>query len=336
MTLKHLNQTSIAKLTATREGEQKVGEAIKTLSKNEFENLSSVKEQYILLGISEDIGVRANHGNPGTKNAWNVFLKAFVNVQNNGFLPLSKCAILGEVVPSELLQQAEHLNPSKPADLTTLRALTKQVDELVFSIIYPILKAGKTPLVIGGGHNNSFPLLKAASITKNTTLNAINCDPHSDFRQLEGRHSGNGFSYAHHHGYLKNYAIVGLHEGYNSASNISALQKAKASYFLFEDVFVRKTSTWKNQINQAISTLDKSLPTGLELDLDSIAKMPVSAYSPSGLRIEQARQYVHLITRTFQPVYVHFCEGVPSENPQSEIEVGKTLSYLVQDVLKAF
>jgi arginase family enzyme len=35
-------------------------------------------------------------------------------------------------------------------------------------------------------------------------VNAINFDAHSDFRILEGRHSGNGFSYAYEEGFQKN------------------------------------------------------------------------------------------------------------------------------------
>jgi formiminoglutamase len=38
-------------------------------------------------------------------------------------------------------------------------------------------------------------------------VNAINFDAHSDFRILEGRHSGNGFSYAYEEGFLKKYFI---------------------------------------------------------------------------------------------------------------------------------
>jgi formiminoglutamase len=46
-------------------------------------------------------------------------------------------------------------------------------------------------------------------------VNAINFDAHSD-RILEGRHSGNGFSYAYEEGFLKKYFIFGLHENYTS------------------------------------------------------------------------------------------------------------------------
>lgn len=59
-----------------------------------------------------------------------------------------------------------------------------------------------TPIAIGGGHNNAYPMLKGYSLAKKEKINAINCDPHADFRALEGRHSGNGFSYAVNDGYL--------------------------------------------------------------------------------------------------------------------------------------
>jgi arginase family enzyme len=38
-------------------------------------------------------------------------------------------------------------------------------------------------------------------------VNAINFDAHSDFRILEGRHSGNGFSYAYEEGFQKYFIL---------------------------------------------------------------------------------------------------------------------------------
>ena len=47
------------------------------------------------------------------------------------------------------------------------------------------------------------------------TVAAVNLDPHADFRATEGRHSGNGFSYAYMDGALGFYHVVGLHPGKN-------------------------------------------------------------------------------------------------------------------------
>ena len=44
------------------------------------------------------------------------------------------------------------------------------------------------PMVIGGGHNNSFPLLKAVSQTLGYPqgIACLNCDAHADFQAVGG------------------------------------------------------------------------------------------------------------------------------------------------------
>jgi formiminoglutamase len=71
----------------------------------------------------------------------------------------------------------------------------------------------KNPII--GGHNNSYGNIKGTALAKGKPVNAINFDAHSDFRILEGRHSGNGFSYAYEEGFLKKF-YFGLHENYTS------------------------------------------------------------------------------------------------------------------------
>ena len=87
----------------------------------------------------------------------------------------------------------------------------------------PWLQAGLEPVVIGGGHNNAFGLLRALSTFHHAGVAAVNLDPHCDFRPLEGRHSGNSFSYAASQGYLNRYHILGLHEQKNSETSLQQL-----------------------------------------------------------------------------------------------------------------
>lgn len=335
MSLTFYTRKNLLDRTAVRPGETKVGEQLTTLNPNSFESLHALDATYVLLGIAEDIGVRANHGRPGTARAWEAFLQAFLNVQANDFLPLKRVALLGCISPEKQMNRAERLTPSNEQDLKDLRNLTAEVDELVWPVIKRIVEAGKIPLVIGGGHNNAYPIIKGVSLALGKAIQTLNCDPHSDFRALEGRHSGNGFSYAKQEGYLGNYAIVGLHEGYNSAKNLSDLKLGKVHTYFFEEAFVRNAIGFAKMIEQALNNLPKDSPTGLELDLDSIAGLPVSAFSPSGLCVEDARTYVNLFVRNRKPVYVHFCEGAPNLGENGAVLVGKVLAYLVQDVLKA-
>ena len=64
-----------------RKGEKKFGESVHSVT-----SLSALKDhpaKYVLFGIPEDIGVRANHGKPGTAKAWNACLSSLLNMQSN-------------------------------------------------------------------------------------------------------------------------------------------------------------------------------------------------------------------------------------------------------------
>ena len=61
------------------------------------------------------------------------------------------------------------------------------------------------------------------TIPANKAINVLNLDPHADCREIDRRHSGNSFSYAMQEGWLANYAVLGLHQQYNSQSMLERL-----------------------------------------------------------------------------------------------------------------
>ncbi len=337
MALHHFTSSDLIQKTNTRNGEQKVGETLLSCSPNWKEELATSSAQLVILGIAEDIGVRANHGRKGTRKGFESFLNAFVNVQLNSFLPLDQVLLLGVYEPKKLAIASENLKSKRDLDLNQLRSFVKEIDKDIRSIIRIIISAGKTPLIIGGGHNNAFPIITGTSLAKEQSIHVINCDPHSDFRSTEGRHSGNGFRYAFEDGFLDKYSIVGLHEGYNNQENLDAMNAHSnhVSYRTFEDVFVRMKESWSEHITQGISFLSNEVPLGVELDMDSISGMPVSAATPSGIQLEEARQYIHTCASLPNCAYVHICEAAPDLHPNGQLISGKALSYLVQDVIKA-
>ncbi len=179
------SQSDVLALTTQREGEEKFGEKVLVISSlNEIGNSSA---KFVLLGIPEDIGVRANLGVGGAKTAWQATLKAILNIQSNSFLNGEEILVLG------------HFEIGEPTDqsLMGLRKKVSKIDELIYPVIQQIIAADKIPIVIGGGHNNCYPIIKGTSLALNTKVNVINIDAHTDLRNpLEGRHSGNGFSTA--------------------------------------------------------------------------------------------------------------------------------------------
>ncbi len=323
---------SLAKVQQ-RDLESKLGEKISYY--NNWTEIGQSESRFVIFGIPEDIGIRANFGQKGASAAWSAFLDAFLNIQANGFLSFSQVVLAGNIITSDLMEKANILNEKKQKDLIALRSLVEQLDERVYEVVSLIVSMGKIPIVIGGGHNNAFPIISALkNVLMEKKMACLNLDPHADFRPLEGRHSGNAFSYAMATQKLDKYAILGLHENYNSGSMLNELdENEQIDYVTFEDIFVSNTISWKASQKQLFSFIGKT-NCGLELDMDSILNFPVSAINPSGISPIKARNFVYRAARKLKIVYFHLPEAAPSLNIYLDNRVGKLLAYLVTDFLK--
>ena len=95
--------SDLAKLTSHRSGEVKFGEKMITIPKeeNKIEFLKKSDAKYVLFGIPEDVGVRANFGRPGTASAWESAINSIANIQHNRFCKGSQIIILGTLDVSE-------------------------------------------------------------------------------------------------------------------------------------------------------------------------------------------------------------------------------------------
>jgi len=84
---KFYTKEDILSLTKVRRFETKVGERLQYVKTDgEWpEVLQQSPAKYVLLGIPEDIGVRANYGTGGTTTAWLSFLASFLNNKSNDF-----------------------------------------------------------------------------------------------------------------------------------------------------------------------------------------------------------------------------------------------------------
>lgn len=314
-----------------REGEIKFGEKLQYVES--FATLDSNKAKYVLFGIPEDIGVRANYGRAGTSQAWTAFLRNILNIQANSFTNPENTIILGEIDCSNQMQQAEKILIEDPHYAEKLGELVLQIDHKVSEVVKKIMEMGKVPIIIGGGHNNCYGNLKGTSEALRKKVNAINFDAHTDFRALEHRHSGNGFSYAFEDGYLDKYFIFGLHRNYTSSTIFETIEKyiARIKFDMFEDILVGNHKNFEESLKDAedFCGIDDF---GLEMDMDAIENMGSSAISPSGFTLLEARQFNSYFSKNVNCRYIHICEG----SPKSEIfpnQVGKAIAYLVSDTI---
>ncbi|OQR83700.1 arginase [Achlya hypogyna] len=184
----------LQRLQSQRAGETRLGQALQFVNPDVAlpAALSEARvrgAKFAILGVPEDVGPRANFGNDGADLGFQAFLGRFLNVQANQFVRASEI-LLGEVNLHDVQQKAASISLSDPDQLQALRASVSTVDERVTSVVEQIFDAGLTPIA----------------------ADAINLDPHCDFRLKEGRHSGNGFSYAQAEGFLDTYFVMGLHE----------------------------------------------------------------------------------------------------------------------------
>ncbi|TNE54542.1 MAG: hypothetical protein EP338_06915 [Bacteroidetes bacterium] len=296
-----------------REGEERLGDHVS------LGNETSGKAKYLILGVSEDLGPQANEGRPGSITAFESFVGKFVNMQSNQFLNGSEFQILGE------LRTNVQFDPSRKKELV------REIDLAVEQLLEPWIAQRMIPILIGGGHNNAYPLICSVSKVCKTPISVVNCDPHADYRATDYRHSGNSFSWARKEGKMDFYAVLGLHESYNNQYILDRLKEDACMATYFDD-YLEDPEAFVKDI-QKVLEICKGKVIGVELDMDAIAYMPSSAMTPSGISLEQARMYLRKMGRS-DACYLHLPEAAPQTADEKSL-VGKALAYLVSDFVKA-
>ena len=332
-------KSNIDALVHLRQGETKLGELISVPEAVPLKSfLEKTAAQFIVIGIAEDIGVLANGGKAGTALAWNSFLLSFLNIQANDFTKADMIAVIGHFSFDALKEEIERKADSSNTRIEEYRKAVSVIDDAVAELIQWIVASRKTPVIVGGGHNNAYPIIKGTTVglVGSGNLKGINCinlDAHLDYRLAEGRHSGNGFRYAKEDGYLMKYFGLGIHENYIPNDILKEVnENADVDFVTYEDIFVRQRKGWQQALEDAGNFIGGERYTGIELDLDSIAHVPASAATPCGVSTSEALQYLFYLVSNFKVAYLHVCEGIPSSDHGL---LGKLISYLVSVFIKA-
>jgi len=343
--LKVYHKQDILSLTKIRKFETKLGERVAVLDDPEAlaSSLERSPAEYVILGIPEDIGAKANDSLGGTASAWIPFLQSFLNIQSNEFLPGENILVLGHFDFSDLRQLIEANAQGPEERIEAYRHAVQAIDEEVEGLIKCVTAAGKIPVVIGGGHNNAYPLIKGAAkgllkagLIPLAQINCVNLDAHTDYRPSEGRHSGNPFRYADEDGYLQKYCAIGVHENYIPQNIwLDIAGNPFMDLITYEDIFILEKRTFPQAVAHATDFTDEGY-IGLELDLDCIQNVLSSGMTPSGLSPLHARQYVTFAATDSKIAYLHICEGATAlEDGRTDPMTGKLISYIVTDFIKA-
>ena len=342
---KKYNKKDILSLTHLRKFETKLGECVLCAegSGSLGESISQSNAVYVIVGIPEDIGVKANLGRGGADSAWFPFLDNFLNIQSNDFFSGDNVFVAGHFDFSDL-KSVINVNASTDDEkIAAYRLAVNAIDNEAEEVIKIITELNRIPIIIGGGHNNAYPAIKGAAKglykagkVPLAQINCINFDAHPDYRPMEGRHSGNAFRYADEDGYLNRYCMVGLHENYLQQNVWMELaDNPFIDFITYEDIFIHEKKNYMQAIAHATGFTEDTY-TGIELDLDSIETVLSSATTPCGITPLQARQYLDFVATDSKIAYVHICEGAAElENGEFTNSTGKLISYLVSDFIKA-
>jgi formiminoglutamase len=343
--LKIYNRQDLVSLTKIRRFETKAGELMLVADDpaNIQQSLERTPAEYILIGIPEDIGIRADGGHGATDTAWVPFLQSFLNIQSNDFLEGGSILLLGHFDFSELRRLIEANAHDPQEKIEAYRHAVIAIDEEVESLLKIVTACGKIPIVIGGGHNNAYPLIKGAAkglhkagLIPLAQINCVNLDAHTDYGPAEGRHHHNGFRYAEEDGYLQKYCVIGIHENYLPQNVwLDIVNNPFIDFITYEDIFILEKRNFIQSVAHATGFTEDNY-TGLELDLGCIRNALATDSTLCGISPVHARQYVTLAASDSKIAYLHICEGVaaPPDGPKGS-DTGKLISYIVSDFIKA-
>lgn len=343
-------ESDLRTMTSGRAGETRLGELLQTC---DSDGQLPKGTRIAILGIPEDIGVRANLGRPGTRRMWRDALQALAHMQGNASIDASRIAVAGAVDVRDIQREgkaadraladarreaalggrrAARAAESAATLLGRLRELCAEIDGRVESVIAHIRDSGAVPVVIGGGHNNALGILAGCAKSAGCAMRCVNVDLHGDLRAMEGRHSGNPFSYAAHAGTLERYAVIGLQECTANEAVMQALRDPRMRAFTL-DAMIRGEIDLAASIDGAVTHLGAG-PATLEIDIDCVAGAPASATAASGLSPREIRMCAARLSRELDVHAAHIAEGAPGLGPWPDAMLAKLVAEIVCDIAK--
>lgn len=313
---------------------QKLGESIQySTSDNWAGELKNSSARFVLLGINEDVGIKASHGESGHRDFWWPIVDTLINSIASTWVDGKSLFVLGNLETKKLQVEADWLEVGRDEDVARLGEIITQIDNEVSSLIQKIVALGKIPIVVSGGQNNSLGIIRGVHQALNRAINVVNCSLYSGLEQPENRNSANSFSWALQEKILSNYWAFGVHENKWSAS-AKAFQhqfSKQVNSLFYESAFVERTTCWRLEIDKVITATEGSI--GLELDMESIGDFSGSEL-PVGIAKEDARLFIRTLAHQLNVSYWHISLGRNHFlNKDYEKQWPLFITYLITDFL---
>jgi formiminoglutamase len=199
-----------------------------------------------------------------------------------------------------------------------------------------LLKHGYFPILLGGGHEITYPHVKGIQkfLGAKSNVGLINLDAHFDVRQYpEGAHSGSGFRQLADEADASGKSFHYLPIGIQPSGNIRALTKWMKEHgqtYITANELLKGLKPEQKQVIQKFIDSHEHLYLTIDLDVISLASAPgVSAPAPFGLSPQLVLQIVQRILRSGKVISLDIAEFNPTYDDGRTARLTAALVYEV-------
>jgi formiminoglutamase len=235
-----------------------------------------------IVGVPEDEGVKRNRGRVGAKEAPNEIRKALYK-----FTPFA-------------ISKNKQISELSIFDFGNVKtgASLEETHQRVQTVVETLVANNILPIVLGGGHDTTYPSFLAFS-KKAASTGAINIDTHLNFRKSDP-HRNNGTAFRQildlTHSTLApmNFVEVGAQSFANSKEHYEELNDRGATVFTLGDVRKERVEKILDLAYEIASNSTERLYVSFDLDSVQSSDAPgVSASYPTGLTAEDILKAAH-------------------------------------------
>lgn len=239
-----------------------------------------------ILGLPDDTGVRLNGGRPGAAEGPAAVRAALASYGT----PYD--GLLGSPLELPVYDAGDVIVSAQPDPVAALHETHGRVTEAV----HAIHDAGMIPLCLGGGHDLTYPAVRALSRRAGGPVGGLNLDAHLDVRPEPG--SGMPFRALIENSLLnpRCFTVLGAGRFANSREHSEWLTE-RGGRIVDAQALLHNTAPIKEAFSRLASGVAPDAPAFVTIDLDGIdaAYAPgVSAMNPMGLTVEHAVRVARL------------------------------------------
>jgi formiminoglutamase len=251
--------------------------------------------EIVILGIPQDIGVKRNKGRIGARDAPKAVRRELYKLAAPASFNRLSLYDIGDLKIDKTLE-ATHNRQIK--------------------VVEQILRDDKKLIVIGGGHDITYPDFKAfANVFPTCAL--LNIDTHLDVRESKQRNSGTSYRMILDEQLLNPECLyqVGIQPFANSSAYIKYVNEKKVKVYTLDEIRMRSVDTIHHEILNKIEC--EEIFVSFDMDAVRSADAPgVSASYPKGLSVEEMIYLAHYTGRDGRARIIEVAEV----NPKHDVE----------------